>query len=796
MPSPPKDSPAAARGFLLHVFHLQQRGQTTVYAIGKLDTGETFGLVDDRETPGFYVRESELAEAQELAERQGVSVEPCEWTTMDGERVARLSCSRIATLRDLDEQFRKRGLRTYEADVPFTKQWLMKHGLRGAVSIQGERRPGTGVDWIFVNPSLTACDFEPELAVLALDIETDADAGEVWAVSLVGTGTAPKHVVEEVLVVGEPAPNDPDYLCCLPDERQLLEALAARIHEIDPDVLTGWNVVDFDLPTLQKCCEKHRIEFNLGRTRDRSWYREGERWGQSRMTLYGRQVLDAMHLVRATLQRYDDYKLDTVARAILGRGKTLESDDDRGMPHVIADAYEHDRPAFAEYCLEDSRLVRDLLEAEGLVKLSLRRCMLTGLPLERAWGSVAAFEFLYMTELHKRGIVAPTCGVDQPENVGAPGGLVMEPKIGLYTNVFVFDFKSLYPSLMRTFNIDPLAHVKAWRPTKTDVIRAPNDAEFDREPGILPAMLERFHAEREKAKADGDALASFTYKIVQNSFYGVLAARACRFASNQLAGAITGFGQYLLRWTRDLLNDRGVDVIYGDTDSLFVDAGLPADLPAGHVRERGEELCEWINAELGKHVEREYRVESKLELEFEKVYTRFLLPPMRGSDRGRAKGYAGLVVEGGKEKLEIVGMEAVRRDWTRLAHELQRDLLHRLFHDQGPAELEACVAEWVRALRAGEKDDDLVYNKSLRKKVESYTRTTPPHVKAAMQLKNPSGVIHYVMTLDGPQPVGHVAAALDYSHYVSKQIEPIVRTIAQVCPLDVDAAVRGEQSLF
>ncbi len=778
------------RGFLVHVFQTR-RDRPDVFAIGRLETGETFGVADDRFRPRFYVRESDWPAAREAA---GAGGELLDWTTMDGERVARLTFPHAAAARALADALAGRRVRTYEADVPPTRQWLMERGLRGGAVIEGERRPGEGVDWVYVNPSLEPVDWEPDLRVLAFDIETNADASEVWAISLAAWGGGLAEPAEEVLLVGEPRADDPAAARCARDERSLLAEFAARVRAIDPDVLTGWNILDFDLPVLERAFARAGLEFNLGRTRDASWRAEGDARGRSRVVLYGRQALDAMRLVRSSLARYDDYRLDTVARAVLGRGKTLDADEEGGMPEAIARAYREDRAAFAEYCLEDSRLVRDILRKEGLLTLTLRRSLLTGLPLDRAWGSVAAFEFLYMTELHKRRVVAPTRGVDQPERTGAAGGLVLSPRVGLYANVLVFDFKSLYPSIIRTFNIDPWALAQARR--EQDVIRAPNGAAFSRRPGILPELLERFHAERERAKAEGDALASYTYKILQNSFYGVLGTSKCRFASSEAAGAITAFGQHLLRWTRERLEREGVSVLYGDTDSLFVDAGLPPETPRDAVAARGRELCAWVNARLAEYVAAEWRVESKLELEFEKAYKRFLLPPMRGSDRARAKGYAGLRWTEEGEELEIVGMEAARRDWTRLARELQRELLWRLFRGASEEELEQCVAEWVRALRAGEKDDALIYRKSLRKPVDAYTRTTPPHVKAAKLLARPKGVIHYVMTTRGPQPAGQATAPLDYEHYVRKQVEPIVRTLAQVRPLDVEAALGGEPRLF
>ena len=169
---------------------------------------------------------------------------------------------------------------------------------------------------------------------------------------------------------------------------------------------------------------------------------------------------------------------------------------------------------------------------------------------------------------------------------------------------------------------------------------------------------------------------------------------------------------------------------------------------------------------------------------------------MRGSEKGRAKGYAGLRVDKQGEHLDIVGMEAVRRDWTKMAHDLQRELLGMLFHDAPIETIEGCIGDWVRAVRGGEKDEDLVYIKGLRKPVAAYTRSSPPHVQAARLLDKPPGVIRYVITRSGPQPVERVSAPLDYEHYVEKQIEPLVRTVAQVCPVDADAALRGIVDLF
>ncbi len=794
MPVILEEQKKAQRGFLLHVFHRRHKGRDVIYAVGKLESGQTFGLMDSRAAPAFYcrVQDGETVRREAVAQR-------AEWIdvpfhTLDGAAVARIECRRVGGLRRLAKRLEELGVRTYEADLNFSLHYLMERGLRGSVWLHGQWQRGQGVDRVYVDPRLEPVEWQPLLSVLVLDIETAPDASEVYAVSFVGGKVGQKSEIEEIHLVGAAQADAPANLYCYADERALLKALATRVRQIDPDVLSGWNVIDFDLAVLQRRFAAHELEFNIGRTQDASWFRASDVWGGSRMVVYGRQILDALHLVRGTLQRFDDYRLGTVAQAILGRGKTLQPEDDETMPEAIVDAYRRDRQAFCEYCLEDSRLVWDMLEAEGLIGLTLQRALLTGLPLERSWGSVAAFDLMYISELRRRNLVAPTTGVDRKRGEGAPGGLVMEPRAGLYSHVFVFDFKSLYPSIMRTFNIDPLSHVRA--EGDEEAIEAPNGARFSRERGILPDLLETFWVSREEAKARGDAVASYAYKIIMNSFYGVLATGSCRFANDELAGAITEFGHYVLRWIKGDLERRGKQVLYGDTDSVFIDAGLAADCSYEEAQQAGARLCAQVDQALKNHLEERYSLESRLELEFEKYYERFLLPPMRGSEKGRAKGYAGWRVDAEGGRLDIVGMEAVRRDWTALAQKLQRRLLELLFDNAGVREVEACVREWVRSLRAGERDDELVYHKSLRKPVSEYTRNVPPHVQAAKMLPKPRGVIHYIVTHEGPQPLGHLGARPDYDHYVEKQIEPLVRTIAQVYPIDLDSTIKGVGNLF
>ena len=785
------------RGYLLHAFQKEDRGLTVLNCLGRLQCGGTFSFTSVIK-PFFYVRTGDLEAVREIVDTSpAFETNAAPYRTMDNVAVGCVSSDKSRDLATLSERLQGQGVRTYESDLSPERRFLLSKDLGRIFSIGGDWTRADGVDRRYPSPELSSVnsDWKPALKVTALDIET-SESGEVYAISLVSYRTEdPESRHESLHIIGEASEG---IVNGHRDERHLLETFAEDLLNTDPDIITGWNVIDFDLTVLRQRFRQRGMRFRLGRTRDESWVRQGDRWGGSQATIHGRQVRDAMQLVRSTQHRFDDYRRGTVARSILGRGKALEADQQQNMHQVLLTTYASDPAALAEYCLEDSRLVADILMEERLIGLYLKKSMLTGLSLERSTGSIAAFDSLYIRALHKKGMGAPAVGVDRATTGSAPGGLVLEPIPGLYKNILVFDFKSLYPSIIRTFNIDPLGYrAPGDIDPDGDYIEAPNGARFERAPGILPSILEELWNSREIAKSENDEVGSHSYKILMNSFYGVLATGACRFANPKVAGAITEHGHGLLRWTRDLLKTRNLRVIYGDTDSLFIDPGFSEDIDAESAWDEGTRICDWINGELANYVENTYRVASKLELEFEKLFRRFFLPFSRGEElKGRAKGYAGLLYSPSGERLDITGMEAVRSDWTDLAHNAQRDLLAMIFHDVSSEKIEDHIWDLVNSVRKGEKDAALIYRKRLRKPVESYTKSLPPHVKAAKLLENPSGTISYLITRDGPQPLGNVTSPIDYSHYVDKQIAPIVNTIARVSDLDANSALLGAPTLF
>jgi DNA polymerase-2 len=301
-----------------------------------------------------------------------------------------------------------------------------------------------------------------------------------------------------------------------------------------------------------------------------------------------------------------------------------------------------------------------------------------------------------------------------------------------------------------------------------------------------------------------------------NSFYGVLGVPGARFASGFVAGAITSFGHHLLHWCRDYFTRTGHRVIYGDTDSLFVLSDFPMNTASENMLAKAREICGSINGDLRRYVRDRYGVESFLDLEFEKLYYRFFLPPVRttmqaGSiqSRGRAKGYAGLLIpaaellhasshEGTLSCIEVRGMEAVRRDWTDLARGFQIGLLQLVFMGMETDDIRGFIRRTVDELHTGKLDAQLVYTKALRKPIRAYERSKPPHVRAASMLapEEQRGLIRYIWTLDGPQPVNRISSPVDYDHYVEKQIRPIAQSFVEVLHTDIKRLFGEEEQLM
>ena len=253
--------------------------------------------------------------------------------------------------------------------------------------------------------------------------------------------------------------------------------------------------------------------------------------------IQGRMVLDGIGLIRGAFIPFVEHNLDAVAREVLGEGKAV-IDKVHDRADEILKRYHQDLEGFVEYSRADARLAYQIIEKLNLISLAVKRSKLTGMTLDRVAASIASFDFVYLSQLEQRKVRAPSMLSNRaPHRNRHSGALVLEPVPGYYKNIWTFDYRSLYPSIIRTFNIDPLTLTTDHE--TTDVIRTTNDACYRRDPAILPMFLDQLFAEREESKTAGDQISSQAIKILMNSFYGVLATPHSRFHNPDMANSIT-----------------------------------------------------------------------------------------------------------------------------------------------------------------------------------------------------------------------------------------------------------------
>ncbi|WP_409419497.1 DNA polymerase II [Marinomonas sp. RS-M-Aa-14] len=737
----------------------------------------TVKVLPDRQLSVFFTNAPLTSLPQDVV---GVQCTESHYRSFDNEPVVLVQSHSLTLHQQMLNFIKQKGYAVFEEDIKAHNRYLMERNIRGAVRFIGV--PDAS-EQVFRQARVIPSNWQPEWKVWSLDIETSVSSNTLLSIGI----TAKDQRV--AFVVTEQSPSS-SLIQRFSDEKSLLLAFIRFVKKHSPDIFIGWNLIGFDLQFIDQRCQALGIRPAFG-VNGESWsIRSSDNQGKYFASIPGRVALDGITLLKVGGYHFESYSLNHVSQEILADGKLLHGSE---RWQEIERLHKEDLDAFVAYNLQDCDLVMRIFEKLKLIELQQTRVDLTGIPLEQTGGSVAAFENLYLPRLHSAGWVAPAWSND--EFVASPGGFVMSSIPGLYKNVLVFDFKSLYPSIIRTFHVDPLARIMAQvMPVSVEVKSPPQaplvpgtlvpgylGAHFHRQHAILPALVGELAQAREVAKKSANSILSYAIKIIMNSFYGVLGSNVCRFYHAELASSITMRGHELLAKTQAWMEERGAKVIYGDTDSLFVTLDDTDENPY----HQGNQLCTQINACLSQWCQDYAQLDSHLELEFERVYERFFMPTIRGQEEGSKKRYAGK--SGGE--LVFKGLEAARTDWTPLARQFQRTLFEKIFNDENPI---AYIQETIEKLRSGEYDEQLVYSKQLSRPLSSYTKNKPPHVRAAAmidQKRAEQGLpleynkgrkrVYYVYQRSGvvPYESDKDLVELDYEHYIEKQIEPIADSI-------------------
>jgi DNA polymerase I len=453
-----------------------------------------------------------------------------------------------------------------------------------------------------------------------------------------------------------------------------------------------------------------------------------------------------------------------------------------------------------EYCIRDSELALRLVTEKGLLDKFYELAKVSGLLLQDAFGGQAQrHECKLLYAFKQRDIVMP-CKPEgdemrrrriEREKVGLKGAVVLEPSVGLHTGgcVLVLDFASLYPSIIRSFNICPTTYVRS----ETDVKfhTSPNGARFvDKEvrEGILPAvvkeLVETRAAVKDQMKAVTDAeikrqlnAKQLALKDMANSLYGYTGYIRSRLYVMDVAGAITGYGRENIAKTKELVEKSfDVKVLYGDTDSLLMKTDI-ADLD--RAQQKGEEIAAYVTERL-----------PGLKFAFEKIFKTFLILSK--------KRYAGWkfekTAEGWKDKIEMKGIETVRRDWCELTTESMSEVLRIILKEQDAKKAIIYTRGVVKSLSERKVPlEKLAVVKGVTKSISAYDGIQP-HVELAKKImaRDPSKGsmvgerLSYVivkgnallsMRAEDPAYVKANGLEIDSQYYVENQLLPPLERI-------------------
>ncbi|MBA6297184.1 DNA polymerase II [Colwellia sp. MB02u-9] len=800
---------ASTRGFLLTRNAADRNNHLEITLWLKTPQGPV-QLIIDNERAVFFVEVSDVTHVKDILAKQGINLDEIKALALKAFNQAAVAAVYFLTLRDFYQAravLKQKGIKCYEDDIRPDDRFLMERFITADLTFAGQAVKVRSADnqayQRFEQVKCKRIDKAQQtdiaLSSVSLDIECSM-SGELYSIGLYS-----EHCQQVLMIANaeeiareQQATRDIDIVWQA-NEQELLVSLLAWFTQHDPDIIMGWNVINFDFALLQKRYDLYGLKFTIGRDKKAPHWRKNQSSEQQFIEINGRVVLDGIDLLKSATYNFPSFSLDNVANTLLGIGKKVDDVDHR--IEEITNNFHHDKTALAIYNLEDCRLVLLIFQHTQLLEFAMLRAQLTGLAIDRIGGSVAAFTNLYLPKLHRSGYIAPNMG-DGDQGFESPGGFVMDSTPGLYQNVLVLDFKSLYPSIIRSFNIDPMGLIEGLKSPET-AIEGFDGAYFSREQHFLPDIITELWKERDIAKRDKNAALSQAIKIIMNSFYGVLGSTGCRFFDPRLSGSITKRSHSILKTTKSWIEAKGYQVIYGDTDSIFVHVGDHQS--AEQSRALGKVLQDYINQKWQKLLKEQFNIVSELDIEFETHFSQFLMPTIRGQDIGTKKRYAGLVQKGEQQQLVFKGLESVRTDWTELAKQFQRTLYLKVFNNEPVADY---IKQMVADTLAGKHDGLLYYRKRLRRKLELYVKNVPPHVRAArladeiyqqqgkpLKYQN-KGWIEYLMTTNGPQAKGCQSAALDYQFYIDRQLLAVADAILPFINTSFDEITNSQMSLF
>lgn len=640
--------------------------------------------------PYFYVP---AEQAQGTGHPMDVTVEPgTSYRSIRGEQLRRLYTRRPGDVRDVRDRYRH-----FEADIPFATRFMIDTGLTGAVSA-----PGTSVDY----HDLTAVEVDAPAKVCMIDIECEDERGFPdpqrdaiicitgwdsfdgdYTTFLLKSGGTPAEISAQEKnggLVNGCFKKGFHTICTYADEAEMLRAFAAYITARDPDVLSGWNFVEFDMPYIMGRMEKLGVPpVSLARMQGMT----------ERNALRGRALFDllsAYKKMHSSLK--ESYRLDAIAEEELGERKVRYTG-------TISDLWKKQPALLVEYNFKDVELCVGINKKDNIIEFYREIARYVGCPLDKTLNSSSVIDVYILRKAHGK-YVLPSKGFANAEEF--EGATVFEPSKGVRENVIVLDLKSLYPMAMMTINASPETK------DPNGELVAPNGIRFKKKPdGLTRSILSELLKERDEKKALRNTYPFgspqyITYdmqqnvlKVIMNTYYGVSGYTRFRLFDREIGAAVTSVGRAIIEHTRHIIEQDGYTVIYGDTDSCMVH--LPP-LSREKTIETARAIEKHLNESYQEFAKRELNADTHFfSIKFEKIYARFF-------QAGKKKRYAGqLIWKEGKEadQIDIVGFEIRRSDTPQITKVVQTKVMEMILAGTSYPEIKAYLGDIITKYRAG-----------------------------------------------------------------------------------------------
>jgi DNA polymerase elongation subunit (family B) len=613
-----------------------------------------------------------------------------------------------------------------------------------------------------------------DLRVLYYDLETDGSAG--W-------GSLDQH---RILMIGHHSSVTGKTGHILAGRRASGERAALEeFRELmaGHDLLVAWNGDAYDEPVLKARFERHGL---------------GDGWSENwRMVNF----LDLMRLFKKYYARDDQnsgvrvsFSLDSVAKAVLGQGKVkkpmLTSEGKNDPVRAIIETWELRPAELAEYCERDVEIMVEMEKKLGFLAFHKTLSNLCGrfLSSYTIWAGYLndAFVLRWGRKKGQHFRTKFTFYDERTEKVEVEGAYVMAPVVGMHDGVCDLDFASLYPNVIRSFNISP--EVKALTKNERRGPLACNGVRFsDTKRGAFPQIVEETLGLRKKHKKrvmdleeEGKEGAlehlkakqmSDAYKLLGNTMYGLLGAPQLRYYDPECAEAVTLSGKAIIQYVIAEAVKRKFPALYSDTDSVFLRC----------TREQALGFAKEMEAGLDRFVESRGGTPGFIRLDLDVVYNRIIFVTK--------KRYCGQKDTG---KLDVKGLEFIRSDNCKAARDMQLRLIDYLLGVERPmASMAVRLVERFRArCYAGELAvEEVVLAQSLSRGLDAY-KANPPHVRIAKEMMARGQEVYEGMkipyficgTCKGQQVVRHAAefsGQYDADFYWSKKIYPPTQAVLE-----------------